>query len=845
MRKKCKRLYIYIYIIGLCFAWSIIAGSGAFAIEDDTSSTIPSVPTLRIDLNGVTLDYINNHGKEAKYGGNTVTLTTSDGQSVFNDVEIKGRGNSTWTMYPKRPYQIKLNSKESLLGLGKAKKYILLADYRDRSHLRNELAFYCAGLLGEKYAPKGQWVDFYNGDKYQGIYLLTTKNEVGSKRIDLKDANGVVMELDNIYSPDDEFFVSGNGDRFVLKDIDDENNAKTGVGIFKTAYNKFEKALNNKNWADVESLVDIESFAQYYLMSELSGNPDAYQTSFYFYKDGPNDKIHAGPIWDYDWAFNNNAFWHYYIPSYTSVRSALKYPKHSDVFLRLAEFPEFQSAVSNLFITRLSGQKDTIISHIDSSAAYIRDSANADRALWNRESFDEAVSSLRAWMIKRLDYMQLLYGQSYKLQDGVYNISGLGNNLLVQKNSDGSYRITQLGTGKALDIVGGGTEIGAVAQWYAWNGSVAQRWFFSKDADGKYYIFSKIDGLVLDVNKKRIVELSAGSSSQALTIESVQSPFAELDEDDEFLIVSAIKGRLVLDIVGGSKNSGANLQVYGQNNTSAQKFRFRKHSDGTYEIVNIGSGKALDVYGGSFDNGANVWQYSRNSSDAQRWLPLKNSDGTITFINNGSKKALDVYGGSSKNGTNVHQYAMNGTKAQKWTIVSSSTKKMAEKNVDTLEDGDYVIRSSINQNYVLDVYGGQKGSAVNIQLYKYNGTNAQKWRVSHDSDGYVVIENVGSNKPMDVAGAGTASGTNIQQYAANGTKAQKWVATADSKGRITLVSALAVDRVLDVSGGTMRSGENIQIYVSNGTSAQKWIFEKINKEDDNSEEQNNDENPKQ
>ncbi len=730
---------------------------------------------------------------------------------------------------PKRPYQIKLDSKTSLLDLGKSKKYILLADYRDASHMRNELAFYLADLIGEKYPPKGKYVNLYIDDDYRGLYLLTTKNEIGGKRIDLKDPEGVVMELDNYYKPDDEYFISNGHDRLSVKDSNSDD-GKSSMQHFRVAYNAFEEALDNKDWPAIESLIDVESFAQYYLLSELTSNPDAYLTSCYFYKDGAADKIHAGPIWDFDIAYGNS-WGNHNSYSYSWSRSAeLEHKGYSKVYMKLSELPEFQSLVTNLFNTKLSAQKNTIIGYIDTTANEIRNAAVADNAKWIKKDFDTYTGKLKSWISSRFDYMNLLYGKKTDIEDGFYKINNLDSSVLLQKNFDGSYRITQTKTWKVLDILGGSAEIGATAQWYPWNGSSVQRWFISKDANGKYYLFSKHNGLVLDAKLSKMTELDVDTYGQALSIEPISAPTVDFDEEQEYTITSSLNKNLALDISGASSSSGANLQIWSRNKTIAQRFTFKKQSNGTYEIINVGSGKVVDVSLGSLSDGANVQQYERNGTVAQQWWIISGGDGSITFVNNGSGKALDVADGNGRSGVNVWQYTVNNTKAQKWKAIIADMTKLAKSNMSTLADGDYVIRSSLNNNYVLDVQGGSNRSRANIQLYSSNNTVAQKWRISHDEDGYVTVANIGSSKPIDVSGGETKLGTNIQQYESNDTKSQKWVAIKNEDNTVTLVSALDIEYVLDVSGGNMCNGSNIQLYESNNTGAQKWVFERIDNE---------------
>lgn len=139
----------------------------------------------------------------------------------------------------------------------------------------------------------------------------------------------------------------------------------------------------------------------------------------------------------------------------------------------------------------------------------------------------------------------------------------------------------------------------------------------------------------------------------------------------------------------------------------------------------------------------------------------------------------------------------------------------------TIPDGVYTMVSALNSNYVVDIAGGSSASTANCQLYRKNGSNAQKFKFKYNSDGYYTITNVGSGKVLDCYNAETANGTNVWQYESNNTAAQRWKVQSAGNGYYTL-TCKCNNKCLDVSGGYVYNGNNIQIYQSNGTNAQKW-----------------------
>lgn len=246
----------------------------------------------------------------------------------------------------------------------------------------------------------------------------------------------------------------------------------------------------------------------------------------------------------------------------------------------------------------------------------------------------------------------------------IYN----NNNTEAQKwkityGGDGYYTILNLKTDKALDVAGGSTNDGANVQIYESNNTCAQKWLIRK-IDGKYMILSACSGLALGADGKNVgIYTSNKKDTQKWTFSKVK-PL----EDGAYEIRSALNTKMVMDVAAGSKINGANIQLYTNNKTDAQKWQVTEKSDGTYVIKSLLSEKVLDVEGAGVYNGANVQQYTSNNTCAQGWEVQRNKDDTYTFVSVCSKKALDVSWGVAKDGANIHIYDMNGTSAQRWQM---------------------------------------------------------------------------------------------------------------------------------------------------------------------------------
>ena len=353
-------------------------------------------------------------------------------QGIYDSVELKGRGNSTWGL-EKSPFQIKFSEKTELFGLGKAKKWVLLANFFDSSQLRTEAAFYLERLLGEQFAFDGRFVELIIDDEDVGLYYLAPKVEVDKSRVDLREPLGILMEYDNLNAKAGECVFSEQGSCMVIKDVVTLDFEDEAVEQFMDAFDALETAAKEGDYETVKEVADVESLVIYYLLSEFSSNPDCYASSMYFYKDGADDKIHAGPGWDYDYAFGNlgwnlnfgdefyspyadepgriMAFGGTYVDRVTGdVKEAEPLKAVSKLFYRLMEIPEFNAEVGRIYRERMFGKKDEMIRFLSDQGMYIDEQAFNNNELYGFENYREAKWYLIDWISKRYDFFDDKYG---------------------------------------------------------------------------------------------------------------------------------------------------------------------------------------------------------------------------------------------------------------------------------------------------------------------------------------------------------------------------------------------------------------------------------------------------
>ena len=397
--------------------------TGAFADRDRVTLTLEggrtetvclrqsSLPSLRLTLNGTTLDQIH-QDKDVKYPGNDLVLT--DGDDVLTGaVEIKGRGNSTWREYAKKPYQIKFSKKTSVLGMPAAKKWILLANASDDSMIRTRLVYDAAEQMDFPFVTEYQYVDLWIDGQYLGVYLLGEKAEIGKGRLNLQDPAGAMFELDNGFATDeDHYFFEGRlNSYFALKEIveEDDEHIQQAMTNFQTAMTRLTTALTSQGWenlslSQLNAMIDVDSLARYYLMNEYVLNGESFFTSFFWYQDGASDVLHVGPLWDFDTCMGNkNEKVTDYNASSTSV-----------LMKKMLNIPAFYQRVQELYtrykpvLTGMAGQVDGLRDEIGVSADlnYLRWStlgtANPKPGGTPfAPTYDEALSRVRTWLTGR------------------------------------------------------------------------------------------------------------------------------------------------------------------------------------------------------------------------------------------------------------------------------------------------------------------------------------------------------------------------------------------------------------------------------------------------------------
>ncbi len=301
--------------------------------------------------------------------------------------------------------------------------------------------------------------------------------------------------------------------------------------------------------------------------------------------------------------------------------------------------------------------------------------------------------------------------------------------------ADGTYLIAPaISPGLALDVAGASDESGANVQIYTKNGGDAQKWNVNNYGTNGAQIACALSGRCLDIDSASITN---GSNIRQWEDNNSDAQRWDIKKDGKAIkidgksyptyVIRAHGKEYAVDISSGSLQSGSNIQLYQVNGTDAQRFVFIPidvlTKGGTYKIVSaLAQDLVLDVAGGSRANGANVALYTDNGTEAQRWIAQKNDDGTFTFLGAGSKKAIDDQAAGRKPGSNLQIYAPNYSQAQSFLVQRAGTMIIDGQTVPT-----YELEVQAGQNLYVDVASAEKRAGTNVQLYTGNHSVAQRF----------------------------------------------------------------------------------------------------------------------
>ena len=324
--------------------------------------------------------------------------------------EISGRGSGTW-FFEKKSYNLKLNGSADLLGMGAGKKWALLANVIDESHLRNKLIYDFAREIGSYsgFAPNCEHVDVYLNGTYVGLYLLTEKAEIAENRVEA-DPEVILFEVDAL----------GRSERMLLPFVLDWGTA-VGIKSPESCTEQERDLLMNDIFAFQDTLldeskgeealqfIDLESWTRRYLIDEIFENYDGGCHSQYFFRDqrdGKDNRIIAGPCWDYDNCADGWFMAKQNPRCFLMQRMWKNEGEHTPWYGTLMKKETFRDRVLELYRNELSAKVRHLMEvQLPEEAAFLQGALKMNAIRWSLADPAEAIQHFHDFMEERIDFL--------------------------------------------------------------------------------------------------------------------------------------------------------------------------------------------------------------------------------------------------------------------------------------------------------------------------------------------------------------------------------------------------------------------------------------------------------
>ena len=324
--------------------------------------------------------------------------------------EISGRGSGTW-FFEKKSYNLKLNGSADLLGMGAGKKWALLANVIDESHLRNKLIYDFAREIGSYsgFAPNCEHVDVYLNGTYVGLYLLTEKAEIAENRVEA-DPEVILFEVDAL----------GRSERMLLPFVLDWGTA-VGIKSPESCTEQERDLLMNDIFAFQDTLldeskgeealqfIDLESWTRRYLIDEIFENYDGGCHSQYFFRDqrdGKDNRIIAGPCWDYDNCADGWFMAKQNPRCFLMQRMWKNEGEHTPWYGTLMKKETFRDRVLELYRNELSAKVRHLMEvQLPEEAAFLQKALKMNAIRWSLADPAEAIQHFHDFMEERIDFL--------------------------------------------------------------------------------------------------------------------------------------------------------------------------------------------------------------------------------------------------------------------------------------------------------------------------------------------------------------------------------------------------------------------------------------------------------
>jgi hypothetical protein len=463
-------------------------------LDPDVRGFSSNLPIVIIETYGQTVRYSGN----PKYKPSSVVVVEPDDNSgratLYGPTDFSGRagfrvrGRSSSFLWPKMQYALELwdqhddDKTASILGFPPESDWVLLGPYSDKTLMRTVLPFQWSNEIG-RYAARTQFVEMFlnslnrrlSASDYLGVYVFMEKIKRDENRVDIHElapahhdppdvTGGYMLRKDWAESA---YFTTVTGLKLEYREPKSEEITAPQKEYIQGYMDEFETVLYGGDFkSPVDGYVkyiDVDSFIDYHLMTEMPKNGDGYYHSTFMFKDR-NEKLELGPIWDYNLSMGN------FGTGALSSPLGWYYPERSQNgthkwLARLFQDREFRLKTADRWFdlreTVFSNAK--LLADIDRYAVLLEEAQVRNFARWDilgqgidynppgwrdRDTYQKEVDWLKTWLVDRLAWMDQAMAEEHASMPPVFYLNGIGH------NNDGTVQ-----SGNTLSISASGDQI--------------------------------------------------------------------------------------------------------------------------------------------------------------------------------------------------------------------------------------------------------------------------------------------------------------------------------------------------------------------------------------------------
>jgi CotH kinase protein len=421
-----------------------------FAPKSNAQLTESNLPIFRITTITAIVDEPKVEGTLEVFDITNQNNRITDKPIAKYKIGIETRGSTSQQLSEKKPYGFETRTEKgenlniSLLGLPAENDWVLIAPYSDKSLIRDHLSYIFARAMG-RYASRTRFVEVIVNNKYHGLYILAEKIKQGKNRVNIANlkatdisgddlTGGYIVKIDKTSgaparSWSSNYYSGINKKLFQIEYPKIGDIKEQQFNYIRNIVQDFEARLQSAEFRDLEKgyskVIDIDSFVDYLLLTELTRNVDGYRLSTYFYKDkdSKGGKLTMGPAWDYNLAFGNAD----YCDGFKTTGWAFNFGTvcPADGFTlpfwwnRILQDQNFQLKLKSRWTELRKGplSNNKVLFQVDSATNLLKDASTRNFQQWNimgryiwpnyhfQGNYNDEINWMKMWITDRLNWM--------------------------------------------------------------------------------------------------------------------------------------------------------------------------------------------------------------------------------------------------------------------------------------------------------------------------------------------------------------------------------------------------------------------------------------------------------